>query len=293
MEIEEVGPVELAQVQAIGARAVEQRADSTLRLYVVAFEDGGTIYMLMAYTPLLLWETGAPILLKIVRSFQLTHPKGPTMPLVPAEWQGEIDKAKQEEEKASAPAKKETKPRQPDYTDFALSNNADSFSPTDEVNALLDGDSAVRVPEVLEVNLEEQWALLDCRGIDALAQVPLGWHATDDGKMVRLFDFGLNAAIEFTWLDCDKHLEKEFEAQLTETRAQHPAVEHCILDLDGKQALAMRGLEWKGRAFEQVILLHAVPRREGFLRIRASAGADDIERLADMAQLLVRDLRIG
>ena len=293
MQIEEVGPVELAQGQAIGARTIEPRADGDLKLYVVAFEDGGTVYTLMAYTPRLLWETGSPILLKIVRSFRLAHPKGATMRLVPAEWQAEIERARQAEEQAAAAAKKPAKPRQPDYTDFALSKNADSFSPTDEVNALHEGDSSVRVPEVLEVNMEEQWALLDCRGIDALAQVPLGWHATDNGKMVQVFDFELNAGIEFTWLDCEKNLDKEYEAQLNETRAKHPALEHCMLDLDGTEALAMRGMEWRGKPFEQVIILHNVRQRDGYLRARASADADNIERLTAMMQLMLRGLRIG
>jgi hypothetical protein len=301
MEVEEVGPVELAQTTAIGMRAVEPRPDVNLKFYVVAFEDGGTVYTLMGYTPVTLWETGSPILLKMIRSFRLAHPKGATMLLVPAEWQAEIEKARQAEEKAAAAAgenaavaaKKAETPRPPDFTDFALSKNTDSFSPTDELNAMHEGDSSVRVPEVLEVNTEEQWALLDCRGIDALMEVPLGWHVTDNGKMVQVFDFELNAGIEFTWLDCEKNLDREYEVQLNETKEKHPALEHCMLDLGGVEALAMRGLEWKGKPFQQVIFLHNVRNRDGYLRVRASAAAENIERLADMMVLMVRKLRIG
>jgi hypothetical protein len=60
--------------------ATQRAGDDTMRMRLVMLEDGGQLFSLTAMAPGPLWEAMKPTLDRIVQSFVLLDPKGPTTP---------------------------------------------------------------------------------------------------------------------------------------------------------------------------------------------------------------------
>ena len=73
-------------------------------------------------------------------------------------------------------------PRKCRFADFALAEDAASLDPESAINANLRDRGAGLVPNVIEISNEARRARVAAGAIEALIDVPLGWHVIDDGQ---------------------------------------------------------------------------------------------------------------
>lgn len=245
----------------------------TLRACYALFEDGGVLYGLAAMGPEQKWEQLAPIMEQALLSFRLLDPKGPT---------------------TEAPVQPQAPYDELTYAHFATADTPDSFAADNPANKLDAANESERAPNAWEVNADEKWGAFDFRSIDGIVQVPFGWNISDDGKTGRLFDLANERVIALSWLAGQTDPRQAFEGILAPLKAKHPALEVLKGEFDGNLAVALSGMEWRGRAFRQIILLKQISARpEGLLKLELSAAPDDAEKLLVLARFILRDVRIA
>jgi hypothetical protein len=256
---------------ALGTQETQELGPT--KLIAGLFEDGGVLYMMSGMAAQEHWDSLAERLQEVLMSFRLLEPKGPTV---------------------EAAVKPMPSIDEVSYAFYATAETPESFGVDNELNRLNPDNPDERIPSIMEVDVDGRWAALDFPSIDGIVNVPFGWDVNDDGKTGKTFDLEHERVIELRWLPCGADLEMTFQSLLEPLRAKHPSLQHQRLSFEGLEGVLCRGLQWRGRAFEQVILLHDVPTRQGGrLQLTLSAAPGDVERLTLLASLMLRDIRIA
>jgi hypothetical protein len=243
-----------------------------LQAVYVLFEDGGVLYALSAMATEELWKPLEPTFEKILLSFRMLEPKGPTVE-VPVQAQATYDELT--------------------YAHFAVADTPKSFGVDDEMKQLPPDQRDPQVPSVWEVDAEGKFAAMSFASIDGIVNVPFGWDVSDDGQTTRMFDLKHERVILFSWQAGPKDVEAAFQAIMAPVKAENPNVRVLQMQFDGHEARGVEGLQWHGRAFRRIVFLVDVPTRDsGLMKVELDAAPNDIERLLVLARFMLRDIRI-
>jgi len=79
--VESLEPFIVSAGQAASALATQENDGGQTRLRVVALEDGGNFFTLTAMAPVESWDALKDLLDRILSSFTLAKPRGPTIPV--------------------------------------------------------------------------------------------------------------------------------------------------------------------------------------------------------------------
>ena len=321
--VDKIGSIDVVACMA------EQPSDAgKMLLRVHMFEDAGYIWNVSVMSPQPLFESLVPTFQAMLASFKVAHRVGATAPLTPG---ASIEPLKKDDEPKPEPAKAPEKPtkkkgaakggekseakgkgkktakhaakesaeqpaQEPEtsektYADLSLAADTRSLDQDKGINQRFRDNGIGLVPRVLAVNEAERFATLGAGAILAKFNVPLGWHAMDDGKRVLVFDADNKIQINISLIDpqgaTDDQVLDQILAQITQ---RSPNVEHLRLDLGGQRTMGVRGIVEDGQALEQAYLLrHGAPRGLTMLT-RVTSVPEDVVRAVDLAGLIHRDM---
>jgi hypothetical protein len=237
--------------------------------------------MLTGMCPVERWDELSPLLDQVLASFELIERQGQTVPLVG--------------EGASAP----TPPTVKTCADLALAADAASLDPEHPINAGIRAGGAGLVPRVLEVDLAGKRATLGAGAIEAIFDLPLGWHVIDDGRRTLVFDPGNQIQVNFNLLFAPDGGELPpsdsiFQSILADVAQANPEAQFQKFDLEGMPAMVVKGQVINGEALEQAFVLKPVPSRPNvMLKCRATSSAENLVRAGDLLELILKGMRWG
>ena len=166
------------------------------------------------------------------------------------------------------------------------------------MNAYFRDNGIGLVPRVLQVNEAERYAMLGCGAIVAMVQVPLGWHAIDDGKRTLIFDPDNKIQVNLNVIQPGPlTIDQVIEAIHGQVREANPSVEHIRLTLAGMPTLGLRNLQADGEPIEQAFMFRPHPvggdSTTTLLQVRVTASPGDMIRAMNLAEVLVRGMKTG
>lgn len=219
--------------------------DSELGAMLVRYafvEDGGRLIQVNLMAPELLASALENTWQDVLASFGLDSPKGATVPVWPphSSEPGEVlahdtdrtdnTAAAQACDEPTAPTKViATTTDEPDaLANHALADDGATLEPDHPVNQRLRDAGRGLTPRWITINGAERCATVVFDAIGAQINMPLGWHATDDGKRVLVFTPGGLTSLSFSLLMRDAEPDRFGDVDT----AQPPA----LLDMDGMLA---------------------------------------------------------
>ena len=186
------------------------------------------------------------------------------------------------------------------FSDFALPAGLDALSQDDTINANLREGGIGLVPRILAVDEEAKSATLGCGAIVALLDIPLGWHAIDDGRRTLVFDHASNVQINFRLVNEGVDSARLIEMMLA---ALAPTAgddaKWLTMELAGMKTLAIRGLPVEGDGptpdlVDQVFIYKPVPGKpHAFCEVRTTTDLGRIEPALDMVELMLNSMKFA
>jgi len=294
--------------------ATQQQEEGVLRMRVVLFEDGGSMFVLMGMAPVAYWPSAQGMMDLMLGSFLVTHPKGQTARLTPDDPElppiaavappeailTSPEPAPAPNSGSESPATLSPQPPTPpspsanSYAAFALSDDDATLSPEHPTNVSIRDSGAGLVPRVLRIDREHWVAFVGAGAIEAILPVPLGWHVIDDGKRTLMFDRLHDIQVNLDLIDPDDAApEAIFNAILADVASESPDAKYNLIDLEGMPAMIVRDIIIDGATLQQVYVLMPVPHRPALrLKIRATVSdPQHIGLVGDLVERLVKDLQ--
>ncbi len=281
MQFEPPQDCELNELKGATCLATLQSDVGPMQSRSVILVNGNTMVLLSALAPVQVWPSLVPTFDNMFGGFQMR-------------WKL---KGKEEPAPASAtPTAEDEKPTLP--ADIALAGDGASLDPEHKMNVYFRDHGIGLVPRVLEVNESERYALIGCGAIVAIVQVPLGWHAIDDGKRTLVFDPENKIQVNLNVLQPGPlNIEQVIEAILGQVQQANPGVEHVRMTIAGMPTLGLRNLKADGEEVEQAFMFrpHAVggDSTNTLLQVRVTATPGEMIRAMNLAEVLVRGMRTG
>jgi hypothetical protein len=278
IQLDSLQPFDTATGRGASGLAVQQNDGGPTRLRVVAVEDGGNLFMLTGMCPVDRWDDLSPLLGAVLASFDLIEKRGQTVPLVRDGQAGP------------------TPPKSKTCADLALARDASSLDPNHAINAGIRDSGAGLVPRVVSVDVAAGKATVAAAAIAAVFDLPLGWHAIDDGRRTFVFDPGNQIQVNFNLLFARggrglPSSDETFRDILADVARQNPDARFQKFDLDGMPAMVVKGQVINGEALEQAYVLRRIAARpDALLKCRATSSAENLVRAGD---LLNRGARIS
>lgn len=274
-----IGAHEVAGVPAQVGEATQESELGPLLVRFAFLEDGGRLVNITLTAPEMLAGAVQQAWFAALESFALAKPRGATPPAsAPATPPAE-----------TAPA---AAPTGEGFAAHALADTAETLDPEHPVNANLRDRGIGLVPRVLATDTAARQATVAAGAIQALLDLPFGWHVIDDGKRTLLLDPGGAMQISLSLMALEgRDATGLLDAIEAEARESYPAPEFMRLEQDGITALGVRNIADGGTAIEQYHML--VPGlAEGFmLRARVTATPERSTQAVNLAELILRSQR--
>ena len=125
---------------------------------------------------------------------------------------------------------------------MALSSDTKTLDPDHELNVWARNNKVGLTPNVLQVNREEQYAIIGLGAVMAVTALPLGWFAADDGRRALIFDEQSAVQVELSLADAGElSPEQILQSIHAQMQGQFPDVQHIVF---GKTAGSKRAL-WR------------------------------------------------
>lgn len=177
---------------------------------------------------------------------------------------------------------------------LALASDAATLDPAHPVNSALAEVGAGTVPHVLHVNAARRTATLACLPLRARLELPLGWHALEDGRHLALFDPGRQVQVHIGLLSCGgRPMAALLDALEREEAGEFPAPGALRLRDGDLHLLALRGT-LGGRVPQELYhLLGPGPDAGTLVHLRALAAAARGSEAARLVQILHGALDFG
>lgn len=274
--------------------------------------DGGRLVNLSLTAPEVFDDLSREVWTAAIRSFHLTSPKEVAPPSdegTVASSPAPAAEAKREEAPASPPstpavaAEAEPAPEaepaagEPASSPFAahaLAEDLASLDPDQRMNANLRDRGVGLVPRVLAADAEGRRATVGAGAVEALLDVPFGWHVLDDGKRTLVFEPTGRIQISLNLIPAEGRSRDEILDELeAAARSEYPAPEFVRLTQGEISALGVRNIADGQQPLEQYHLL-APHRTDRFvLRARVTATPETSTPACTLAELIVDSARYG
>jgi hypothetical protein len=307
----------LGTLAGVGCWAGQVENDIVMRARLVMVEDGERLLQLSCMAPDELWNSMAPTFERMLESFRLTAPRGPTAaiappdnPLPPSTFGAGARKAAAAPVAAAAapgplPLPTGPEPRGGDdaetvdedepapATALALAEDMKTFDPEHPLNVRLRDVGAGLVPNVLDYHEQERWATLGPGSLRATLRVPFGWHVVDDGRRALVFDAGGHTQISLQLLLREGRSDDALlTAKVPELQKEWPGMRHVRTEVQGMQCLLVRDATIEGKPIEQAYILRGAP-DDLVLQTRVTSSPEKFTKAADLAEVLLRDLQFA
>jgi len=288
----------LAGLPALVVEATNQTDAGEMRMRTVLIEDGQRLLNLSVMAPEAIWPSVEPTLQMSLTSFRLAESRGTTTTLMRADVKesAATPAAAVVEETATDVAKPESAPAADQPTpaaELALADDAATFDPEHPTNVRLRDNRVGLVPRVLELHSPEKYAVLGAGALEAILNVPFGWHVLDDGRRTLVFDAAGKIQVSLNL----RRIETDARALLAEIQEQamqeQPQIDPVLVDF----APDMPGLVLRNyRDGSDVLVQNFVVRQlrsDGLAHVaRVTAAPDEMSRAMNLTEILLRSLSI-
>ncbi len=285
------GPAAIGNVQGLAGVGRQQQEETWLEIRFAFFEDGGRLVHLGLLAPEGAGEGLEAVWAKVMESFDLAEPQGPTVPVGPG-------MGISPEPVVAAPAAGEAA-EAPRFTDcdlgfYAKADDLGTLDPEHPTNAGLRDRGIGLVPNVLAYDLEAKTAKIGAGAIRAVIRVALGWHVIDDGKRTLLLDPDGKVQISLGLLEREGRSEDllldalQEEAERSYENPQFGRMEH-----EGIWGLAVHNIAVNGEPIVQMHLLTAWADETAMLRARVTSDLGSMRFAADYADVILRSAEYG
>jgi hypothetical protein len=235
------------------------------------FEDGHRIFNVSVVAPEPLWPSVEPLFIRMVESFTLREPQGPTAPLLPESAESENGETT--------------------FASVALADDASSLDPENSINANIRDSGSGLVPNVHDIDASQKSATLGAGAIMALIKVPLGWHVIDDGRRTLIFNASGEVQVNLNLYQPEgASPDQTLDLILEEMQAHHADLQYIRLELEGMPCLGLRNIREGDDVLEQAFLIR--PAYDGLmLKTRVTADPEWMTRAMNMAGLVLQSIQ--
>lgn len=168
----------------------------------------------------------------------------------------------------------------------ALSDDITAFDPEHPMNVRMRDSGAGLVPNVLEINSQERYALVGAGAIEATFRIPFGWHVVDDGRRTLVFDPDGDMQINLDRRPSGTILEDIVE----QYRTDQPQAEHVFFDAGDMKCVGFRNFRSGDEILEQVFLVKEMGGGAAAIVARVTAGSERISLALDAAGTMANSL---
>ncbi|MBI5254978.1 MAG: hypothetical protein HY855_00655 [Burkholderiales bacterium] len=234
------GPGGLAAVTGEAERPCEL---GVTRVRFALFEDGGRLVLLRLSASAAMADVLGDLWQAAIGSFRLDEPAGPTVPLWPPGQRAPMAVPAPPAAPTAMAPDIDVSLLAPAFGDAALSDNTESFDPGHATNRQVREAGAGEVPRLMSVDHAARSATLACAAIQAQIDLPLGWHAADDGRRVLVFEPEGDVHIHIALMPAaGRSLVEALHALQAQLRREHPDATITPHSEGGLHGLALRGL---------------------------------------------------
>ena len=269
-----LGPSALGDLPAIVGQCAVQGDIGPMTMFFAFAEDGGRLLHLSVIGPDALGAHVFEVWQRVLSSFRLAAPQGPTVLLHP-----------QPEVMTQAPG--DDTPL-PDIGSFALPGGRATLEQTHPINQALLEQGRGFAPRIQAMDEDNGRAWVVSPALQAVLAVPLGWHLLDDSRRLLLLhpDSSVQISLErLTAPDGDlQALLNRFEA---EARAAYPAPQCQRMASGATVGLAVFDIDDGSEPIAQLHLLTTGPEPETALRARVTTTREQARMAGDLGEVLL------
>lgn len=173
--------------------------------------------------------------------------------------------------------------------DLALADDDASFNPKHAAYAKAAKDGLGKPAAVVKVDTDEKCAVVKSTALGVTLEVPLGWHATDDGKRTVIFD-----ADRFVQAELDVRAGKQgakalLQKMLDDQKKVQPNLRSQLLDNgDGSAVLMLQNLEIGGDVVSRSLVAREGKAPGELIVAQITSGPGDFIRGLNLSEALFR-----
>lgn len=280
-EILSVRRDKIGDLDGMAADAIQTTEAGPMHFRAFFVEDGKRLLIVGVMAPEQLWGSVEEMLQTMISSFRLETPKGQTAPITRGGAAAGVVLTPEAQAELERPT---------EAAEVALASDASSLDEEHPMNARLRDNGVGLVPRVIEVNTERKYARLGAGAIEAIFNVPLGWHVIDDGRRTLVFDAAGKVQVNLDLRYASGTPSAMLDSLLNEMVAQQPDIQHLRLELGGMPCLAFRNYRVDDEILDQAFLLKKSNREGMVLVTRVTAASEDMERAMNVAEVVLRDM---
>ncbi len=275
-----IGAHEVAGVPAQVGEATQESDLGPLLVRFAFLEDGGRLVNITLTAPEMLAGAVQQAWFGALESFALAKPHGAS-PTAAAPG------TRREEAEPVAAT-----PPGAGFAAHALADTPATLDPEHPLNASLRDRGVGLVPRLVATDPAARQATVAAGAIEALIDLPFGWHVIDDGKRTLLLDPGGAVQVNLDLIPLrGRDPAGLLDAIEAEARGSYPAPEFMRLEQDGITALGVRNIADGGTAIEQYHLLVPGLTAGFMLRARVTATPERSAAAVNLAELILRSVR--
>ena len=286
VQLSTLGPSTLGDLAAIVGQCAVPGELGPMTMFFAFAEDGGRLVHLSITGPDALATHVFEVWQRVLATFRLALPKGPTVLLQAHPEVVEPDVVREPEHVASKAL--------PDIGSFALPGGRATLDQEHPVNQALLQQGRGFAPRIQAVDLDNGRAWVASSALQAVLAVPLGWHLLDDGDRLLLLHPDGSVQISLERLPAPEgDLHALLDRIEAETRAAYPAP-HCGRMASGVTVgLAVTGIHDGDLPIGQLHLLMSGEAPETALRARATATREQATMAGDLAEVLLHGIQFA
>jgi len=298
LEIVSLRPGVLGGLPCVMIEVLQPSDAGVMRMRTALLEDGKRLLNVSIMAPDAIWPSVEPTLQLALSSFRLAEPRGTSTPLMRRDVKPEAP-----EPAAAVPAAPAASPTSAPITApesqpvapavLALADDTTSLDPDLPFNVRLRDSGAGLTLRVLETNLMEKYVVVGAGALAATFQLPLGWHALDDGRRTLVFDAGGKIQISLNLRRDDGDARALLAQILAQAREDQPGIDPLLVDFAADlPGLVLRNYRDGDDVLVQGYLVKHL-RGDGLAHVaRVTAAPDEMSRAMNLVEIILRSLSV-
>lgn len=176
--------------------------------------------------------------------------------------------------------------------DLALAEDDASFKAKHPAYAKAAKDGLGKPAPVVEVDTDDKFAVVKSAALGATLEVPLGWHATDDGKRTVVFDTDRFVQAELEVRAAKQGAKALLQKMLDDQKARQPSLRAQLLDNgDGSAVLMLPNYELGGEVVSRALVAREGKTPGELFVAQITSGPGDFIRGLNLSEALFRHVK--